>query len=127
MVLDFANKSDEIKTAFEPYHETTLLSEATDPNLLYEIQTSLVTFPVYAQTDVDSFAEVYFDDTATQDQLYAVLNPVVERFQGLHEDERQDFRSKLTDYVRLYPFLAQILTFADVDLEKLYVFARYLR
>ena len=127
MVLDFANESDEIKTAFEPYYETTLLSESTDPNLLYEIQTSLSTFPVYAQIDVDDFAKVYFDDTATQDQLYAVLNPVVERFQGLHEDERQDFRSKLTDYVRLYAFLAQILTFADVDLEKLYVFARYLR
>lgn len=127
MVLDFANESDEIRAAFEPYYETTLLSESTDPNLLYEIQTSLSTFPVYAQIDVDSFAKVYFDGTATQDQLYAVLNPVVERFQGLHEDERQDFRSKLTDYVRLYAFLAQILTFADVDLEKLYVFARYLR
>ena len=127
MVLDFANESDEIKAAFEPYYETTLLSEATDPNLLYEIQTSLGTFPVYAQADVDSFAEVYFGGTATQDQFYAVLNPVVERFQELHEDERQDFRSKLTDYVRLYAFLAQLLTFADTELEKLYVFARYLR
>ncbi len=39
MVLDFANEADEIKAAFEPYYETTLLSEATDPNLLYEIQT----------------------------------------------------------------------------------------
>ncbi len=29
--------------------------------------------------------------------------------------------------MRLYAFLAQILTFADVSLEKLYVFARYLR
>ena len=56
-----------------------------------------------------------------------MLNPVVGRFQELHEDEQQDFRSKLTDYVRLYAFLAQILTFADTDLEKLYVFARYLR
>ena len=127
MVLDFANESDEIKVAFEPYYETTLLSEATDPNLLYEIQTSLGMFPVYAQTDVDGFAEVYFDGTVTQERLYAVLNPVVGRFQELHEDERQDFRSKLTDYVRLYAFLAQILTFADTDLEKLYVFARYLR
>ena len=127
MVLDFANESDEIKTAFEPYYETTLLSEATDPNLLYEIQTSLGTFPVYAQTDVDGFAEVYFDGTVTQERLYAVLNPVVERFRELHEDEQQTFRGKLTDYVRLYAFLAQILTFADVDLEKLYVFARYLR
>jgi type I restriction enzyme, R subunit len=38
-----------------------------------------------------------------------------------------DFRGQLTDYVRLYAFLAQILTFADADLEKLYVFARLLR
>src|SRR5712691_7369077 len=43
------------------------------------------------------------------------------------EDERQDFRGQLTDYVRLYAFLAQVLTFADADLEKLYVFARHLR
>ena len=33
MVLDFENEADEIKAAFEPYYETTLLSESTDPNL----------------------------------------------------------------------------------------------
>jgi type I restriction enzyme R subunit len=31
------------------------------------------------------------------------------------------------DYVRLYSFLAQVITFLDADLEKLYVFARHLR
>jgi type I restriction enzyme R subunit len=127
MVLDFANESDEIKAAFEPYYETTLLSEATDPNLLYEIQTRLAAFPVYTEADVDAFAKVYFDPRATQDRLYAVLAPVVERFLALSEEERPDFRGQLTDYVRLYAFLAQVLTFADADLEKLYVFARHLR
>ena len=127
MVLDFANESDEIKAAFEPYYETTLLSEATDPNLLYEIQTRLSAFPVYTDSDVDGFAEVYFDPKATQDRLYAVLAPVVEQFQALSLDEQQHFRGELTDYVRLYAFLAQVLTFADADLEKLYVYARHLR
>ena len=127
MVLDFANEADDIRTAFEPYYERTLLSEATDPNLLYDIQTRLGAFPVYARTDVDGFAKVYFDGKITQDRLYAVLTPVVERFGELHEDERQDFRGQLTDYVRLYAFLAQVLNFADADLEKFYVFARYLR
>ena len=126
-VLDFANEADEIKAAFEPYYETTLLSEATDPNLLYEIQTRLAAFPVYTDADVDAFAKVYFDTKATQDRLYAVLTPVVDHFRGLSEEEQQDFRGQLTDYVRLYAFLAQVLTFADADLEKLYVFARYLR
>jgi type I restriction enzyme R subunit len=127
MVLDFANEADEIKAAFEPYYETTLLSEATDPNLLYEIQTQLAAFPVYTQADVDAFARLYFDPKATQDQIYAVLAPVVERFRAISEQEQQDFRGQLTDYVRLYAFLAQVLTFADADLEKLYVFARHLR
>ena len=57
LVLDFANEADEIKAAFEPYYETTLLSEATDPNLLYEIQTRLAGFPVYTEADVEAFAQ----------------------------------------------------------------------
>jgi type I restriction enzyme, R subunit len=126
-VLDFANEADVIKAAFEPYYETTLLSEATDPNLLYEIQSRLAAFPVYTEADVDAFAKFYFDAKATQDQLYAVLAPVVERFRALSEEEQHDFRGQTTDYVRLYAFLAQVLTFADADLEKLYVFARHLR
>lgn len=127
LVLDFANEVDEIKAAFEPYYETTLLSEATDPNLLYEVQGRLVSYPVYTQADVERFAKAYFDPKATQDQLYAVLAPVVERFREISEEEQHDFPSQLTDYVRLYAFLAQVLTFADADLEKLYVFSRHLR
>jgi len=127
MVLDFANDAEEIKAAFEPYYETTLLSEATDPNVLYEIQTRLAAFPVYTEEDVDGFSRVYFNRKATQDQLYAVLAPVVDHFRALPIEEQQDFRGQITDYVRLYAFLAQVLTFTDADLEKFYVFARYLR
>jgi type I restriction enzyme R subunit len=127
VVLDFANEADEIKAAFEDYYETTLLSEATDPNLLYEVQTRLAGFPVYTEADVNDFARVYFEPRATLDQLYSALAPMVERFSQLSDEEKEDFRGQLTDYVRLYAFLSQILTFADADLEKLYVFARHLR
>ncbi|MBY0276656.1 putative DNA binding domain-containing protein [Candidatus Binatia bacterium] len=127
MVLDFANEADEIKAAFEPYYETTLLSEATDPNLLYELQATLAAYPVYTESDVTAFAKLYFDPKVTQDRLYAALGPIVERFLEMSEEERADFRGQLTDYVRLYAFLAQVLTFADADLEKLYAFARSLR
>jgi hypothetical protein len=102
------------------------------------IVTTLQKFPVIAKgigelpgkrfaLIVDAFAKVYFDPKATQDRLYAVLAHVVAHFQGLAEDEQQDFRGQLIDYVRLYAFLSQVLTFADADLEKRYVFARHLR
>ncbi len=127
MVLDFANEADEIEKAFEPYYETTLLSEETDPNLLYEVQGRLLDFGVFAAADVEAFARVHFDPRATQERLYGALEAARQRFAGLDPDEGRDFRGQLTDYVRLYSFLSQVLTFADPDLEKLYVFARHLR
>ena len=127
MVLDFANEADAVQTAFQPYYETTILSEATDPNLLYEVQTRLKTYPVFTDEDVDAFAGVFFGAGSTQAQLYAALAPSIQRFSELQGDERQDFRGHVTDYVRLYSFLAQVITFLDADLEKLYVFARHVR
>ncbi len=98
MVLDFANEAEEIRKAFEPYYETTLLSEATDPNLLYEVQGRLLDFGVYTEADVGAFAKVYFNARASQDRLYAALEPACQRFSELSPEEQQDFRSQLTDY-----------------------------
>ncbi len=127
MVLDFVNEADTIKEAFEPYYEKTLLSEGTDPNLLYDLENRLRDFHVYNEADIEAFAQLYFNPKTTQDKLYAALSPCVERFKELPKEERDDFRGQLTDYVRLYAFLSQVLTFTDADLEKLYVFARLLR
>src|SRR5712692_7312220 len=69
---------------------------------------------------------IYFDPKGTQDKLYAVLAPVVDRYQEALDEEKADFKGHLTDYVRLYAFLSQIITFVDIDLEKLYVFGRLL-
>ena len=126
-VLDFANEADEIRKAFEPYYETTLLSEETDPNLLYEVQDRLLAFGVFGPGEVETFARAYYDRKAKQDRLYAALEPPCRRFAALAPDEGRDFRGQLGDYVRLYAFLSQVLTFADPDLEKLHAFARRLR
>src|SRR5207302_10756439 len=44
----------------------------------------------------------------------------------LIDEEKADFKGQLNDYVRLYAFLSQSITFVDTDLEKLYVFGRLL-
>ncbi len=127
MVLDFANEAEEIRKAFEPYYETTLLSEETDPNLLYEVQGRLLDYDVIAASDIETFARAYYDRSASQNKLYAALEPPRRRFAELVVEERRDFRNQLTDYLRLYAFLSQMLMFSDADLEKLYVFSKYLR
>jgi type I restriction enzyme R subunit len=126
MVLDFANEGDELLAAFAPYYESTLLSEETDPHLLYDLQQALSGAGVFTQADIDEFAKRYFG-SQSQDMLYAVLKPLVSRFEELDSNEQNEFRAKLTDYVRLYAFLSQVLTYADAELEKLYQLARFLR
>lgn len=126
-VLDFANEADTIKDAFDPYYETTILSEGTDPNLLYDAERRLLDFGIFDQAEVRAFAELYFDPEVKQDKLYAALRPVVDRTAARDEEERRDFRKLVGEYVRLYSFLSQILTFQDADLERMYVFCRLLR
>jgi type I restriction enzyme, R subunit len=126
LVLDFANEAEAIKEAFEPYYDRILLSEATDPNLLYDLQHRLADFKFYSEAEVSRFAEIYFNPKATQDKLHSALVPVVDRFEGATKEEKVDFRGYLTDYVRFYAFLSQVITFVDTDLEKLYVFGRLL-
>jgi type I restriction enzyme R subunit len=126
MVLDFANEADEILEAFKPYYEKTMLKEATDPNLLYDRQMELENFRLYNQADLDRFARAFFDPKATQEMLHGALRPTIDRFKDATKEEQSDFRGKLIDFLRLYAFLSQIITFVDADLEKLYQFGRLL-
>ncbi len=126
MVLDFANEAEEIQKAFQPYYERTLLKEATDPNLLYDLQNRLDGFHLFTGAEVEKFAAIYFDPKGTQDKLQAALAPVVDRYKDAPLDTQSEFRGCLVDYVRLYAFLSQVITFADADLEKLYGFAKLL-
>jgi type I restriction enzyme R subunit len=126
MILDFVNSTDDIQKSFEPYYEKTILSQATDPNVLYDLQTRIDGFRFFASTEVESFAGVYYDSKSTQAKLHGLLAPAVDRYKAATKEERVDFRSALKDYIHLYAFLSQIITFTDVELEKLYVYLRLL-
>ncbi|MCL5960408.1 MAG: type I restriction endonuclease subunit R, partial [Chloroflexi bacterium] len=126
MVLDFANEAFDIQQSFQPYYETTMLQEATDPNLLYDLQNRLEAFHIFEQADVNRFAAVYFGTRASQAKLHSALAPAMDRYKAAKEEDRAAFRGQLAEYVRLYAFLSQIVTFVDTDLEKLYVYGRLL-
>ena len=126
MVLDFANEAKDIKEGFDPYYEKTILSESTDPNLLYQFQRKLLSYHVFTEDDVNAFAAIYFSDTGTQDQLYQRLNPIADRCEELDSEEKHDLKTLLQKYTRLYSFVSQIIPFRDTDLEKLHQFCRYL-
>lgn len=126
MVLDFENEADLIQQSFQPYYEKTLLTEATDPNKLYDFEYELKEYHVFEEEDVETFAREYFSPKGKQEKLHSILSPVVNRYLEKPKEEQHDFRTLVKRYVRLYSYLSHVIPFKDVDLEKLYQFSRHL-
>lgn len=128
-VLDFANDEEIIMAAFQPYYQLTT-TEYTDPNHLYDLKVKAESAQVYLQSEVDAFARLFYEPTTEihkdQQRLYGYLAPAKDRYNELEEEQQDEFKKALTAFVRLYGFLAQIMPFQDIELEKLYAFGRYL-
>lgn len=124
-VLDFVNETDEIRKAFQPYYETTILSEGTDPNVLYQIERDIYKFDVIDPSDVERFAEVWYS-TEDQSKLHQILAPAIVRFKELTKEDKHLFKDNLRRYVKIYAFISQIVSFQDVSLEKFYLYCRFL-
>ena len=128
-VLDFVNDPEEIRLSFQPYYEQTTVAESAEPRQLYDLQHKLDAAQVYYESEVEAFAGVFYkpkQTTADQAELYRWLNPAVDRFVALDEEEQETFRNQLGAFVRLYGFLSQIMPFTDRDLETRYSFCRFL-
>lgn len=126
-VLDFANSAEEIKKSFDPFYETTILGEATDPAKLFDLQNALDSFQVYTNEQVQEFSDKMIANVPV-DQLHIILDAAADVFRmTLNENTQDDFRGKCKSYVRLYVFLAQIVPFTNPYLERLYIFLNHLQ
>ncbi|MWX00966.1 type I restriction endonuclease subunit R, partial [Francisella tularensis] len=59
--------------------------------------------------------------------MNALIDPACDRFNRLSEEQQDEFKNTLVAFIRLYAFLAQIIPFADEELEKFYAFTRLLQ
>ena len=126
LVLDFVNEPDQVQEAFQQYYQTTSLAEETDPNRLYDLQSQLDGYDLYDEDTIDQFCLIFYEATRSGESLQGILDRVVERWSELETNDREEFRSTLQSYIRLYGYISQLITFTDVALEKLYVFGRSL-
>lgn len=133
-VLDFANDRETIFASFQPYYEITTVTEETDINHLYDLKARLDEFQIYWETEIEAFANVYFNpetklnNPQQQKYLYSFTDPAVDRFKEINEKEKQDeFKKGLRTWTNLYAFLAQIMPFVDPDFERFYAYAKLLQ
>lgn len=126
-VLDFANTQEEIQRAFQPFYEATVLEDETDPNLIYTLKRQLDDFHVYQEREVEEFAKKFYQKTIpTLSILSPILKPAVERYETLEDKQKDEFKSLIHGFNRSYSFITQICRMFDKDMQKLYVFTKYL-
>jgi len=125
MVLDFVNDPEKVQEDFQIYYGSNYmeLDDQTDPNSLYDVQQKIEAFHIIYQNDIEAYANLFFTKGDHKEKLQPILNAVVKRYSAeLDEDQKVSFKANIKNFVRLYRFLSQIITFTDVQLEKYYVF-----
>lgn len=129
-VLDFVNSAEDIKEAFEPYYEETVLLEETDPNVIYDLKNTLDEFRVYQQMEVDKFADIFYSSKEQSagdlGKLQGTIKPALDRYDAL-EIERQDLvKQTLNRFNRIYAYVTQICRLFDKDIHRFSVYAKFL-
>jgi type I restriction enzyme R subunit len=133
-VLDFVNDPEEIREAFQQFYEGAQMGEEAEPEQLYQLKYELDGSGVYLVEEVERFCAIYFkpkerQSAADHQAMNAVLDPVVDRFRALQEQNKEEaeaWQKKVIAFRNLYAFLSQVIPYQDSDLERLYVFLRHL-
>jgi type I restriction enzyme R subunit len=126
-VLDFTNDTEDVVNSFQPYYTTTELVGETEPDKLYDLEYKVEQYGLYTQDHIDRFCAEFYKKSDTDQTLHSILDEVVENWRNLDSEElKEECKSDIQSFCRLYSYIAQIVSFTEVRWEKLYVFLRFL-
>ncbi|MHB8276686.1 MAG: type I restriction endonuclease subunit R [Candidatus Humimicrobiaceae bacterium] len=129
-VLDFVNTADEIRQSFEPFYQTTILSEEASPNIVYDIKNALDEYHLWQTSEIELFAKIYYkssdQDYPDLGKLASSLQPALDRFAAKEPKEQDDIKTGLSRFLRLYAFITQVCRMFDIEMQKFSVYAKFL-
>ncbi len=126
-VLDFVNKVETIQESFQNFYQTTILSEDTDPNLVYDILDKIRNYNLFTPQEIEDWNNIFFSENRDDSLLQPTLNEVIKRWKELSDDDRDLSRTQFSNYCKLYGYISMVHQFDNLELEKHYVFFEYLR
>lgn len=127
-ILDFYNKIEDIKEAFDPFYTDTTLSEATNVNVLHELKATLLGMGVFDMDEVNEFIDLYIRGEEA-DKWAPIIDVAAQRFNSeieWAENGKADFKMKCKQFVKVYSKAAAIMSYEVKDWEKLFWFLRFL-
>ena len=126
-ILDFANTTEEIRNAFEPFYTETFLSESINTDMIFEVQSKIAQMNVYTERNVEEFVEFYYKEGKQTDKdmgiIASMLTPIIEKYKQLEESERFEFRRLVRNLVKWYNYISQINRLFNENLHKEVIYA----
>ncbi|EAL3909642.1 type I restriction endonuclease subunit R [Campylobacter upsaliensis] len=124
-VLDFVNTHEEIGKSFSTFYGQTYLKEPTNIDNIYTLKSELFDYGIYTQYELNSFIEAIRKEQ-DENKIHSKLDNMIKEYNAKSDDEKTEFYTKAKVYLREYAFLAQILPFNDIELEKLSILLKML-
>lgn len=131
-VLDFENTEEDIKNAFLPYYEETVMWGDSDVNKVYDLRSKIKDFMLYNTDDVNAFIDLMKSqsgkaqsDTALG-RLSALIKPVVGRYQELKDSTKYTVRDYIRRFNGAYSYLTQLVSLHDQELFDEFQYTTYL-
>ncbi|ELB9335950.1 type I restriction endonuclease subunit R [Campylobacter upsaliensis] len=124
-VLDFVNTHEEIGKSFSTFYGQTYLKEPTNIDNIYTLKSELFDYGIYTQDELNSFIEAIRKEQ-DENKIHSKLDNMIKEYNAKNDDEKTKFYTKAKVYLKEYSFLAQILPFNDIELEKLSILLKML-
>lgn len=125
-VLDFINTAEDIREAFQPFYQETILSQEVNADLLYQVQKALRGYAIYSDNDIAAFIVEYTRRKDSMGRMSSALKPVADRYNLMKPDDRYQFRRLCRSLIKWYGYISQVARMFDADLHREYIFLRYL-
>lgn len=131
-VLDFENTEEDIKSAFLPFYETTMLEGSTDINAVYDTRNKIHDYMMYNYDDVEVFNKFMAtnvgksQDATALGRLAGMFRPVIDRYKDMDEDDRYAARDYIKRFNRLYAYVTQLVRLHDKELFNEYQYTTHL-
>ncbi len=127
-ILDFVNSTETIQESFQDFYQTTILSEDTDPNAIYDLLDRIRNYQLISTEEINEWSEIFVQRNRDDSKLQPILNQVIQRWRELPEDNDKELsKSQIRSYCKIFSYLSMISQFNNVELYRYYLFFEYLK
>lgn len=122
-ILDFKNSYEDIKRAFEPYYDGTILSESINPEMVYDLIAKVDEYNFMDFSDVLSFNDYAYKDKkriTDKVKMESLIDRALSKIKCRDIKEQLEIKKNIGSFNKFYRFLIQATAFEDVDLHKKY-------